>query len=319
MREIFCPLMFYKLKTHVRNHYAEMLSTIKIVDIEEKFDLVFSRFFGLYFARWFSRFDMTPTQVSLLSLFFGVIGGFLLYFQDQWKITLFASFLITIAGILDSADGQLARMTNQGTELGRIIDGTIDNLVFLSCYFFACTYFFFGDIGWPIVIMGLSAGFISHTYSSAIYDFYKSDFMYYVGGYDDSKVPTMQEVKNKKFDDTFWNKMLHLIYIHYTNTQYFLYTRTANQRQQLEKYAFNTNYQEKFQALYRKTFNPIMSWWALIGGTNTHRTLIMGFSIAGRFDLYLIVCLLKMIPLVIMVLIQKKVDDKFIKELSKEA
>ena len=44
---------------------------------------------------------------------------------------------------------------------------------------------------------------------------------------------------------------------------------------------------EKFIEKYRNTFNPIMFWWALVGGTNTHSTLIMLFSIMGRFDLYL--------------------------------
>jgi hypothetical protein len=308
--------MIQRFQTHIKKHKKEVLKSIKLIDIEERFDLAFSRFFGLYLARFFSKRNMTPTQVSLWSLFIGVIGGGFLYFQNSWQITLFASILITIAGVLDSADGQLARLTNQGTELGRIIDGTIDNFVFLACYFFACTYFFFGDIGWPIVVMGLSAGFVSHTLSSAIYDFYKSDFLFYVGGFRDYKIPTVEEVKNKKFEDTLVKKFLHLIYIHYTKNQYFLYTRTSEERQLLEKNAFNSDTREKFKSLYREKFSPLMFWWALIGGTNTHRTLIMAFSIAGRFDLYLIVCLLKLLPLFIMVMVQKKTDNRFIELIS---
>ena len=307
--------MLQKFKNHIKDHYAEVLTTIKLMDIEERFDLVFSRFFGLYFAKIGVKLQMTPTQVSLWSLFFGVIGGTLLYFQNIWELTLLGSLIITFAGILDSTDGQLARMTNQGTEMGRIIDGTIDNFVFLSCYFFGCAYFFFGDIGWPIVLLGLSAGFISHTYSSAIYDFYKCDFLFYVGGFKDSKIPTVQEVRNKNWGNSFVQKALHLIYISYTKNQYLLYTRQESTRELYEQKAFNPNTKEQFKSLYREKFGPMMFWWALIGGTNTHRTLIMAFSIAGRFDLYLIVCLLKMIPLLIVVLIQKRLDQKFVKRI----
>ncbi|MBV6645844.1 MAG: CDP-alcohol phosphatidyltransferase family protein, partial [Cyclobacteriaceae bacterium] len=118
----------------IRKHYSEVLSTIKLIDIEERFDLVFSRFFGLFFAKAALRLRMTPTDVSIASLAVGLMGGGLLYFQESWVITLSGSILITIAGVLDSADGQLARMSGQSTDLGRIIDGLIDNLVFLACY-----------------------------------------------------------------------------------------------------------------------------------------------------------------------------------------
>ena len=58
-----------------------------------------------------------------------------------------------------------------------------------------------------------------------------------------------------------------------------------------------------------------MFWWALVGGTNTHRTLIMLFSIMGRFDLYLIVCLIKLVPIAIVMLAQKFMDEDFVKQL----
>ena len=161
--------MLQKIQHHIQNHYKEVFTSIKMIYIEESFDLYFSRFFGLYFAKIGEKLKLTPTHISLASLFVGIIGGGLLYFQNDRPIILIGSILITIAGLLDSADGQLARRTEQSTDFGRIVDGVIDNFVFFSCYYSACSYFFLGEIGWPIIIMGLVAGFCSHSFSSNMY------------------------------------------------------------------------------------------------------------------------------------------------------
>ena len=116
-------------------HYQEVLSSIKEMDVEETFDLYFSRFFGLFFAKWGKAMHLNPTHISFLSLSAGIPGGILLYWQSEIWIVAIGCFLISLAGVLDSADGQLARMTGSSTEFGRMVDGTIDNMVFMACYF----------------------------------------------------------------------------------------------------------------------------------------------------------------------------------------
>jgi len=307
--------MYNKIFGHFRKHNIEVRSTIKLIDVEEKFDLAFSRFFGLYLAKIGRFFNMTPTQVSVLSLIIGVAGGLMLFYQDQWIITLWASVLITLAGVLDSADGQLARMTGQSTELGRFIDGFIDNAVFMACYFAACAYYVGGEMGWSIFLLALPAGIISHSFASSIYDFYKSEFLYYVANSEGSKVRTIDDVMNVPAQSGFWNKFFRIIQIDYTRRQWMLVTRNEELRETYEAFAFNELTRDKFIEKYRNTFNPIMIWWALIGGTNVHRTLIMLFSIMGRFDLYLIFCLIKLVPLAIVSIAQKILDDDFEKQL----
>lgn len=307
--------MLRSIRNHFSNHNAEVQSTIKLIDIEERFDLAFSRFFGLYFAKMGKFFNMTPTQVSIVSLIFGVVGGYMLFYQDSWVITVWASVLITLAGVLDSADGQLARMTNQSTELGRFIDGSIDSLIFIACYLSACAYYVQGEMGWSIFLLAIPAGVVSHIFTSQIYDFYKSEFLYYVAGSEGSKVKKVDELSGVSEETGFWNKFLRGVEVDYTKRQWILVTRTEEMRDVYEHFAFNDDTREKFVEKYRSTFNPIMFWWALVGGTNTHRTLIMLFSIMGRFDLYLIVCLIKLIPIAIVMLAQKFMDEDFMKQL----
>lgn len=304
--------MIRKLRSAVNAHYEEVYATIKLEDIEEKFDMWFSRFFGLYFAKIGYKLNLTPTHVSLASLAVGVMGGVLIYYQYDWKITLMASLLITIAGVLDSADGQLARLSNQSTELGRIIDGAIDNCVFVAAYLAGCTYFYYGDIGWPIFLMGIAAGFISHSYSSAVYEMYKTEYLYYVGQVKEAKIPSLEHIKHRLTEHTGMSKLLFWVYYDYTKKQYWLSTRTPAIRETYEKYAFHPETKDKFIDLYRELIKPTMIWWALVGGTNVHRTLLMVFSIFGRFDLYLVVVILKLIPFIIVSYLQKSRDNKLV-------
>lgn len=310
--------MIRRFKTAVNAHYDEVYATIKLEDVEERFDIWFSRFFGLFFAKMGYRFNWTPTQVSLASLVFGVIGGILIYFQYDWTIMLWASLLITLAGVLDSADGQLARMSNQSTELGRIIDGAIDNCVFIAAYLAGCTYFYHGEIGWPIFVMGIIGGFVSHNYSSAVYEMYKTDYLYYVGQAKDAKIPRPEEIKEKLGEYTGMSKLLFWIYYDYTKKQYWLSTRTREVRDTYERYAYNEETKGRFIELYRQMIKPTLNWWAWVGGTNVHRTLLMGFSLFGRFDLYLVVLILKIIPFLIISYLQKERDNELLSMLNAE-
>ena len=42
--------------------------------------------------------------------------------------------LHVISNTLDNADGQLARLTKQGSRTGRVIDGIADHLIFVGIY-----------------------------------------------------------------------------------------------------------------------------------------------------------------------------------------
>jgi phosphatidylglycerophosphate synthase len=307
--------MIGTIRSHFQKHTQEVYSTIKLIDIEERFDLAFSRFFGLYLAKVGRYLNMTPTQVSLISLFIGVVGGLMLFYQESWVITVWASLLISLAGVLDSADGQLARMTGQSSEMGRFIDGSIDNLVFISCYLAGSAYYVQGEMGWSIFLIAVPAGLVSHSFASQIYDFYKSEFLYYVAGSQSSKVKTISELEEIPEGKGFWVKFFKKVEIDYTKKQWMLTSRNNEIRNLYETAAFNPSTRDKFVEAYRETFNPIMFWWALIGGSNTHRTLIMLFSVMGRFDLYLIVCLIKLIPLAIVMVAQKVMDEDFQKQL----
>ena len=92
----------------------------KAYEIEELADVYFFRPLGMVCARAARSLGLTPTTVTIIGAGVGVVGGALLY--DE-RLGLVAFALIILHSILDSSDGQLARMTGQVTEFGRMLDG----------------------------------------------------------------------------------------------------------------------------------------------------------------------------------------------------
>jgi hypothetical protein len=92
----------------------------KAREIEELADIYFFRPFGMVFALAARALRLTPTMVTLAGTAVGIVGGLLL----AWPERAFAGFLVIIFhSVLDSSDGQLARMTGRSTEFGRMMDG----------------------------------------------------------------------------------------------------------------------------------------------------------------------------------------------------
>jgi phosphatidylglycerophosphate synthase len=103
----------------------------KAYEIEELADVYFFRPLGLLVARAARRAGLTPTQVTIGCGAVGIVGGALLY---DTRLGLLAFALLIMHGIVDSADGQLARLTGQVSELGRILDGLAGYVTYAVAY-----------------------------------------------------------------------------------------------------------------------------------------------------------------------------------------
>jgi len=303
--------MFSYVKRRYQNHLDKVLSTIKLIDVEERYDLHFSRFYGLYFANAAKWLKMTPTHVSIISLVVGVIGGALFYYQDQLWIAALGGLLVTWAGVLDSADGQLARMTGQSSEIGRVIDGLIDNLVFIACYM-GGTLYLIPQYGYWILILMVAAG-VAHSYKSGLYEFYKSEYIYLVGKSDTGYIPlTTDEIKPT--GDKWFHKIIHYINVDYTGKQIRSTTRSVEDRRKMQE--LSKNKPGQFDPLYSKWNYKMLFWWAWLGGSNTHRNAMIIAALFGRFDIYLAASLVWTVGYLPLNIMQRKYDQKLLKELT---
>lgn len=297
-----------------RKHLEEVHSSIKLIDIEERFDIYFSRFFGLYFAKIGKYYYLTPTQVSLASLFVGVVGGALLFHQNERLFIGTGCFLIVLAGVLDSADGQLARMTGQSSDLGRYIDGVIDNFVFIAIYIGGSLYFF-EVYGWWILALAFASAY-TISLKAALYEFYKTEYLQLVGKSTSGHIPLSAD-DLETVGDKWYHKVIHAIAKDYTGKQLRYTTRTVEWRRKALEFSKDEQKQEAFDVTYRMLNKPLLTWWALFCGTNTHRTAIIVFSLMARFDLYLWASTIWTIALIPLTISQKVKDRKLLEAFEK--
>ncbi len=154
-------------------------SSLKSKDTEEFIDLLFYRPLGYRWATFFHKVGITPNVVTLFAIILGAASGVMFYF-DHMGYNITGMLLLIWANMYDSADGQLARMTGQKSELGRILDGACGDIWFISIYAAICLRL---TPQWGIYIWILAAvtGFF-HSKQAAMADYYRNTYLFFLKG-----------------------------------------------------------------------------------------------------------------------------------------
>ena len=130
-------LFIEKAKAFYADMRRDVPASYKSEETEEFFDKIFTKPLGYLFTRFFIHIGWTPNMVTILSMFIGVAGG-ILFYPASFGWNLFGVILVIIANILDSTDGQMARLTGQKSALGRILDGMSSTLWYIAMYIAIC-------------------------------------------------------------------------------------------------------------------------------------------------------------------------------------
>ncbi len=171
--------------------YADMRRDVpacyKSIDTEEPFDKIFTKPLGYLFTRFFIHIKWTPNMVTILSMFIGVIGG-VMFYPDSFGWNLAGVLLVIWANILDSTDGQMARLTGQRSALGRILDGMSSTLWYIAIYIALCCKlyndpipFFHGQTwGWIIWVVVITSGLLGHAQQCTMADRYRNIHLFFL-------------------------------------------------------------------------------------------------------------------------------------------
>jgi hypothetical protein len=144
----------------------------KAYEIEEFVDIYFFRRFGYLLAVAARRAHLTPNALSVLAAVVGVAGGALLY---DARLAMAGFGLLVLHGIFDSADGQLARMTAQTSELGRMLDGLAGYLCHAAIYLAIVAAAIERDAGWSILAWACLAGLCNMIHAQ-MYDYHRTTY-----------------------------------------------------------------------------------------------------------------------------------------------
>lgn len=285
------------------NWLQEYKSSLKKIEVEEFFDLFFYRPLAFLLVKAIYSSSITPNQLTVISMVFGVIGGFF-YTIGNHNSFIIAALLILVYNVIDCSDGQLARLKKNGTAVGRILDGIADYVVSFAAYF-GIAFGFANSSSNPLLwwIITAGAGF-SNALQSGLLDFYRTRYLDYtikrVSVLDDGikffeeEYERLKNVKRNYFD-----KVVIWIYLWYSKVQ----QKVTNPKSNHESINHNISAEE-----YSRKNLLLIRLWTFLGPT-TQWTFLIITSVLNRLDIYLLgILIVGNVLAVILYLFQYRVD-----------
>lgn len=252
----------------------KLKSTYKSGDTEEWLDIVFTRPIGYKFAMFYKRIHFTPNAVTVVSIILGITIGFFLVNDASSPqglvMNIIGIVVMMIANFHDSADGQLARLTNQTSQLGRILDGVSADACFISVYFALALRLFYHTIPgttmewglWGFALMAFD-GFVCHVYQCNLSDYYRNIHLFFLKGEKGSELDSFSQTI-EKYKKTTWksdpvNKFFLSFYVQYTWRQEF---QTPNFQKFFKtlKQKYGNDIPQNIRDSFREKSLPLMKW-----------------------------------------------------------
>jgi len=278
-------------------------ATYKARDVEGVFDLYFYRKVAFRLAQLFAKLKMTPTMVTLVGGVLGVVAGHLYYYRDL-SLNVTGMLLHVCANTFDNADGQLARLLNQKSRNGRVIDSVVDHFVFLSIYVHLTLRCLVDGASPLICLVALGAG-ISHAFQGAAADYYRNGYLYFVKGRSGADWDSARELYTDYSQLSWrihgWEKLLLRLYLNFTRQQEWLSPDLRRLRDAVGQ-GGSKEIDSSLRSHYRTAAQPTLRWWGLLM-TNTRMVFLFLFLFidqpAGFFWLELTIFNLLLIYLLV--------------------
>ena len=82
---------------------------------------------SIMFTKYIARTSITPNQISIFSFILGIIGSYFIS-SGEWNYLIIGGALIPFSYIMDSVDGEIARLKNWGSKKGGFLDSMLDRV-----------------------------------------------------------------------------------------------------------------------------------------------------------------------------------------------
>jgi len=272
----------------------------KALEIEELTDVYFFRPAGSLIARGARILSLSPIGLTIFGAFVGIAGGAMLY--DE-RLGLVAFGVLMLHGIIDSADGQLARMTGRVTDLGRFLDGA-GGYVTHAAIFLAIGAGLFHP-GWSasILFWMVLAGIASAVHAQ-MYDHHRNA---YVALVTKGRVPAIS--------GTNMPAAIGWLFRGYVKVQRSLIGLHSDVEAAVAARAIEGRVREEDRARYREIFYPLVCSWNFLGDHT--RFFAIGVLVClHRIDLFFAFILVPMnLAFIILWLWQQSADRRFLASL----
>ena len=247
-------------------------ASFKSMDTEEFLDIYFNRPIGYAWALFFKKLKVHPNVVTIFSIILGIGAGVMFYYPDM-KHTLLGILLLMWANHYDSADGQLARLTGQKTQWGRMLDGFAGDIWFFTIYAAICLRlmnqpmpFHIGDgMHWGIFIwiLAIVSGTVCHSKQCTLADYYRNIHLYFLKGKSGSELDNFKQQReifySLPWKGNFWWKAFLYFYGNYTRQQERM-TPNFQQFYALVKEKYGDNIPQELRDEFRAASKPLMKY-----------------------------------------------------------
>lgn len=300
-------------------------ASLKSMDTEETFDLIFYRPIGYAWALLAKKLGITPNAITIASIFLGVGAGVAFYFNNFW-INLLGVVLLMWADSFDSADGQLARMTKQYSRIGRILDGMSGDIWFATIYVAIClrenvTSEFFSAHHWVIWVVAVVTGGC-HATQAAMADYYRQFHLFFLKGKEGSELESASKLWERfhelSWKKDFWKKLTLGVYTNYTVGQE---KRTPEMQKLLKllREKYGNDIPQSFRDAFREKSKPLMKYTNILSFNTRSFALFAAILIFRMPWLYFAFELTVLnIVLIYMMRRHEKICKGFIAELQKK-
>ncbi len=283
---------------------AEYKKSLKMPEVEDVFDLVFYRPLAFQLVKLIFPTNITPNQLTFTALILGIISGYF-YAQGLPYGFLLGALFFMLYNVFDCSDGQLARLKNNGTHAGRIIDGIGDYIatlaVFLGIGFGFANQQENPAFWWFLILLLI----VFSVIQAVLVDFYRNRFLDYVLQRKNTFEEDLQSYKDEyevlKGQKNKWlDRTIIQIYLYYSSFQDKLISKGK------KTVFFIATPQE-----YYEKNKLIMRLWTLISSTAEITVLII-CSVINRLDLFFAIILIGFNAFAIVLwFVQRTIDQSF--------
>ena len=314
--------------------FKELLQqSFKSNDTEEWLDVYFTRPIGLAFALMWIKIGVTPNFVTILSMFLGAGAGWCFYHTELWW-NICGIVLLMLANFCDSTDGQMARLTNHKTAIGRMLDGLASDVWFFCCYLALALRIWndpipFTNINWGIIgfLLCCYAGFFWHAHQCQLADYYRQIHLYFLKGEEGSELSSTEgeerildsipkhkvgpfEIADKPY---FWEHAFHFFYLGWCRKQ----EQNTPEFQKFfrkvkEKWPNAADMPVEFRQEFRQKSLPLMKYTNIL----THNTRATVMFIAFLINMPYIYPIFEITVLVAIYYYMKSKHEKMCKEMT---
>ncbi len=231
-------------------------------EIEEFTNLYIIHPISSWLVAKFIKLNITPNMVSSFGMLCGLLAGVCYYNYQSPMFALLGFALMFMWHVFDGADGQLARATQNFSEIGKVIDGVCDYVTFISVYV-GLSLALVPIMGSQIWYISIFAG-LCHAVQSGAYELQRSEYDFWGKGKENADLPSINTMIEEGKQKGSLGQIANQLHIGYIRMQYaFSGVDNTFRRSLKEVLILAPEKEQEIRALYRELYSPAVNSWSI--------------------------------------------------------